>query len=122
MELHAKEKYVRVIIAGSRTCTDFQLVESAIAASGFVITRIISGGAKGVDQAGEQWARRNDIPIERFDPDWKRFGRGAGPMRNREMAQNADALIAIWDGKSKGTHNMIDLAKRQGLEVFIYPL
>jgi len=113
---------VRVIIAGSRTCTDFKLVESAIAASGFVITRIISGGAKGVDQAGEQWARQKDIPIERFDPDWKRFGRGAGPMRNRKMAQNADALIAIWDGKSKGTQNIIDLAKHQGLEVFVYTL
>ncbi|WP_429885646.1 DUF2493 domain-containing protein [Geoalkalibacter halelectricus] len=110
---------MRVIIAGSRSCCEPQHLEKAIAASGFAITAIVSGGARGVDRLGEAWANRMGVPIHRFAPNWQRYGRGAGPQRNREMADAADGLIALWDGKSKGTAHMIDTARKKGLKVFV---
>lgn len=68
---------------------------------------------------GEGWAKRKGIPVKRFPADWNQYGRRAGPLRNREMARYADALIAIWDGKSRGTRSMIDEALREGLEVYV---
>ncbi len=86
----------------------------------FEITEIVSGTCKGVDQLGEEWAGRKGIPVKRFPADWNQYGRRAGPLRNREMAKYADALIAIWDGESRGTKNMIDEALREKLEVYVY--
>lgn len=60
-----------------------------------------------------------DIPVKRFPADWDRHGRAAGPIRNCQMAQYADALIAIWDGKSRGTKNMIDEMNKCGKPVLI---
>lgn len=103
---------MKVIIAGSRNIIDFALwhVKTAIEDAklvGIEITEVVSGGARGIDWCGEQYAIANDIPYKVFHADWKRFGVGAGPLRNVEMAEYADALIAIWDGKSKGTLDMI---------------
>lgn len=81
--------------------------------------RIISGGAKGADALGEEYARERGFIIVRYPAEWQKYGRQAGPMRNREMAANADALIAFWDDKSKGTKNMIEEAKKRGLKVAI---
>ena len=75
------------------------------------------GGAKGVDAMGEQWARENKIPIKRFDPDWDKYGAGAGPERNRLMAEYAEALIVLWDGRSRGTANMIANALYERLKI-----
>lgn len=86
----------------------------------FEITEIVSGTCEGVDQLGEEWAERHGIPVKRFPADWKKYGRRAGPLRNQTMASYADALIAIWDGKSKGTRSMIDEALREKLEVYVY--
>jgi len=111
---------VRVIIAGGRDITDASLIVEAVAASGFQIASVVSGGASGVDSLGEDWARKCCVPVARFPADWKAHGRAAGPKRNREMAENADALIAIWDGASRGTKNMIETAQKLGLKVFVY--
>lgn len=81
---------------------------------------MVSGGASGVDLYGEKWARKNDIPIKRFPADWAKYGKRAGLIRNVEMANYADGLIAIWDGQSRGTKHMIDVAKDKGLVVYIY--
>lgn len=86
----------------------------------FEITEVVSGTCKGVDQLGEEWAERKGIPVKKFPADWSKHGRRAGPLRNREMAKYADALIAIWDGKSRGTRSMIDEALREGLEVYVH--
>lgn len=87
----------------------------------FEITEVVSGACKeGVDRLGEEWAGRKGIPVKRFPADWNQYGRRAGPLRNREMAKYADALIAIWDGESRGTRNMIDEALREKLEVYVY--
>ena len=111
---------MKVIIAGSRGITDYNTVLNAIDKSGFMITEVVSGTAKGVDQLGERWARENRIQIKRFPAQWDRYGKSAGYRRNEEMAHYADALIAIWDGQSRGTSHMIDFARSQGLKVFVY--
>ena len=115
----------RVIIAGTRDFRDYDLLKkycdymlSQKTQSGEEI-RIISGGAKGADALGEEYARERGFIIVRYPAEWEKYGRQAGPMRNREMAANADALIAFWDDKSKGTKNMIEEAKKRGLKVAI---
>lgn len=111
---------MKTIIAGGRTLTDSKPVVEAIRASGFVITEVISGGAPGADHYGELWAALYAVPLRVFPADWKAHGKAAGPIRNRQMAQEADALIAIWDGRSKGTANMIRTALSLGLRVYIH--
>ena len=111
---------MKVIVAGGRDITNFNLVEEAIAISGFEVSEIVSGKAKGVDTLGEVWALKHNIPVEAFPADWNAHGRSAGPIRNRQMAEYADALVAIWDGESKGTANMIQQARKNKLNVFIY--
>ena len=114
---------MRVIVAGSRDITDYRLVEEAIQRSGFHVTEIVSGTARGVDTLGETWALRAGVPVRQFPADWKRFGPSAGPRRNLEMIRYAcegGALVAVWDGVSRGTKNSIDLAHKYGLPVFIY--
>jgi len=115
---------MKCIIAGSRKIIDPSIVARAVKASEFQITEVVSGQAPGVDTLGEDWAKENKIPIEPFPAKWKTdegyFDRSAGFKRNKKMAEYADALIAIWDGESKGTKNMIAWANRLGLKVFIY--
>jgi len=111
---------MKTIIAGSRTIEDYAVVEAAVVASGFAITEVISGRARGVDRLGERWAHTHNLPIARFPADWKRYGRRAGPIRNNEMVGYAQALIAVWDGRSDGTHHIINAARREGRKVFVY--
>lgn len=110
---------MKVIIAGSRDINDYELVKQAIKESEFHITEVVSGNARGVDQCGEEWAFDFDIPIKMFKPDWDKFGKSAGIRRNEEMANYADALIAIWDGSSRGTNHMIEYATKKGIDVFV---
>ena len=86
---------------------------------------IISGTAKGADKLGEAFADKCHIKVKRFPADWITYGKSAGYIRNEQMAKYAmsdnsyGVLIAFWDGKSKGTMHMINLAKKHGLEVHI---
>jgi hypothetical protein len=102
-------------IAGSRTVTDLGLVADAIEASGFDISEVASGGAPGVDSLAELRAEQNGIPVTRFPAEWSRYGRKAGPIRNKKMAGYAETLRAEWDGKSSGTKDMIRQARKHGL-------
>src|ERR1700723_1533055 len=113
---------MKTIVAGSREITDYQIVAKAIKDSGFEITELVSGACKrGVDPLGEKYAFLNDIPVKRFPADWsnQNLGKGAGALRNRQMAAYAEALICVWDGVSPGTFNMICEAKLKGLKVFV---
>jgi type III secretion system FlhB-like substrate exporter len=110
---------MKTIIAGSRAGPKYSDLIEAIKSCGWSPSVIVSGTAKGADQLGESWAENNGVPIERYPADWNKFGRAAGPIRNKQMAQNAEALIALWDGKSSGTKNMIELAKTYGLKVYV---
>lgn len=120
---------LKVIIAGSRSVArissrrwDYDtlagILEKAIEDSGFEITEVISGGAGGPDRAGEQWAERNAVPVTVIKPNWK-LGRGAGLIANRQLAEVGEALLAIHDGESKGTTDMIEHMKSAGLPVHV---
>jgi hypothetical protein len=110
---------MRVIIAGSRTFDNYDIIDISIKMSKFIITEIISGGADGIDSLAERYAKENNIPLKVYPADWQKHGKKAGPIRNGIMANNADALIAIWDGKSRGTKNMIETALKKKLKVSV---
>ena len=100
---------MKVIIAGSRSITDYLVVSRAVEESGFCITEVISGGAAGVDTLGEIWAARSGIPVRRMPPPygWNVPAKIAPKVRNWSMADDADALVAVWDGFSGGTAHMV---------------
>src|SRR5579863_4524475 len=110
---------MRTIIAGSRTITDQTEVDEAVKSSGFTITEVLSGGARGVDSLGEVWANAHGVPISIFLADWQQHEKAAGPIRNSEMAANADALILVWDGASRGSQDMLTKAIAKGLQVYV---
>ena len=112
---------MRVIVAGSRSITDPKVTLAAIAASGFTITEIVCGEAAGPDTHGRIWAMERNVPVASFPADWT-LGLHAGFLRNEEMATHADALIAVWDGRSRGTADMIKRARIHGLAVYIHDL
>ena len=117
------KKGLKTIIAGSRDIGSQiarKYISQAVKDSGFNITEVVSGGARGIDHMGEMYAYGNSLDLKVFPANWNEHGKAAGPIRNQEMAKYADALIAIWDGKSRGTKNMINNAKKAGLEVFVY--
>lgn len=109
---------MKVIIAGSRTIRSTRIVEECIRASGFEIDEVVCGEAQGVDLTGKCFAIRNHIPCKSFHAEWYKFGKAAGPMRNTEMAKYADALILVWDGQSRGSKNMLEIARRFGLKIY----
>ena len=120
MESVTSTPLYRVIIAGSRDFDDYvmlcehcdRLLSQKVATHQIVI---ISGEARGADTLGERYAHERGYAVEKYPADWKRDGKAAGPIRNAQMAKVADALIAFWDGNSRGTQNMIDLAKLKPL-------
>lgn len=113
----------RVIVAGSRDFTDYELLKRKLdvilANKSPKDITIVSGTARGADQLGERYATERGYNIARFPADWDTFGKSAGHRRNAQMADNADALIAFWDGKSRGTGGMIDIAKKRDLLIRI---
>ena len=111
---------MRVIIAGSRNITDLKVVAQAWEASKFNITEVVTGCARGVDTLAILVAKAHEVPVKRFPADWLKHGRAAGIMRNIEMAKYAEALIAVWDGKSFGTKHMLKVAADMNLPLFIH--
>jgi len=108
---------MKTIIAGSRQIEDKEALDKTIADSGFQVTEVVSGTCRGVDVMGEDWGRGNDIPVRPFPADWLTHGRIAGELRNRDMANYADALILLWDGKSPGASCMLREANKAGIKV-----
>ena len=117
----------RIIVAGGRDFTDYALLSETL---GVILKRytlrevqIVSGCCRGADALGERYAREHGIPIKRFPANWLAYGKAAGPIRNREMAEYAaecdGMLVAFWDGKSRGTASMIRLAEKYGLQIKI---
>jgi hypothetical protein len=115
----------RIIIAGSRTINDYEVIERWMDHYTRYLRNekeimIVSGCAEGVDTLGEVWAQRNGFPVSRFPVNWYpdgKFHRGAAFMRNILMAKNATHLVAFWDGESNGTKHMIEQARKHGLNV-----
>lgn len=116
---------MQIIVAGSRGIKKYLTVETciekAIKEYGFHFTKLISGAARGVDTLGETWALKNGVEIDSHPAKWNLYGISAGFKRNAEMAETADALIAIrLEGKSNGTDHMISCAKEKGLKVLVF--
>jgi hypothetical protein len=113
---------MKVIIAGGRTFKDYNLLSLKCdkILSQQTEIEIISGTAYGADKLGEKYANDKGYKLSQFPADWNKFGKKAGYIRNEEMANYGDALIAFWDGESKGTKNMIDIARNLKVKVIKY--
>ena len=111
---------MRVIIAGTRLFRNDAVVREAIQESGFRIIEILSGGSNGVDESAERIAAENAIPRRLFPANWREYGICSDRRRNLEMSVYADALIAVWDGKSRGTQHMIEAMKKAGKPVYVH--
>ena len=124
-EHHRGRQATRIIIAGSR---DFDDRTFAFPRISHMLSRvpdgleIISGGARGADTIGEEWAAQNKVQCVRFPAQWDQYGKRAGFIRNAMMGWYATHLIAFWDGKSPGTRGMIDFARENGLQVKVFEL
>lgn len=107
----------QVIIAGGRDFNDYALLCSKC--DMFFCKKtpsaIISGMARGADSLGVRYAREHGIPVLEFPADWKTLGKRAGILRNLQMLDVADAVVAFWDGQSRGTGHMISETKKRGL-------
>ena len=98
-----------VVVFGSRSITDYEQVKAILDAyhSENPITCVVSGNANGADKIGERWASENGIPVSVHPANWDVYGVRAGMVRNGKMASVADHGIALWDGESRGTLDMI---------------
>lgn len=119
-------KNLKVIIAGSRDFNDYIKLKNIldkfnllIKDKGYIINQIISGTCKGADLLGERYAKENNIDIVRFPAKWNTYGKKAGYLRNLEMGEYGDILIAFPINDSKGTYNMIDIMKKLNKKYFI---
>lgn len=116
-------KKARIIVAGGRDFVDYallsQTLNSVLEKYTDSETIIVTGCCRGADALGERYAKEHGIPVKRFPADWLQYGKAAGPIRNRDMAEYASegegVLVAFWDGKSRGTASMIRLAEKYGL-------
>lgn len=116
---------MKLIIAGTRTVSvSLYFVRDCLDNLGIthhnpdILSEVISGTANGVDKAGEKFANYYHIPLIKFPADWEKYGKGAGPIRNKQMAEYADALLLIWDGESKGSANMKATMKKLNKPVY----
>jgi hypothetical protein len=112
---------MKLAIVGSRDFSNYDLLVKSIEQNLDVsqITHIVSGGARGADTLGELFAKNNNIDTIIYKPDWNKYGRSAGYIRNKDIIDSADFVIAFWDGKSKGTKHSIDLANNMGKPIVI---
>lgn len=116
---------MRTIIAGSRTIGERAtkwLVTQIVQQKNLIVTEVVSGTARGVDKGGELYASANKIPVKQFPANWDKHGKSAGYIRNKEMAQHGEQVIILWDGVSKGTNHMVELAKESGLHITLFDL
>jgi RNAse (barnase) inhibitor barstar len=113
---------MRVAIVGSRSFTDYEKFKTLLFNAYDIkdISEIVSGGAKGTDSLAEKFSHEYMIPIKIFFPDWNKFGKKAGFLRNEEIVDYCDELVAFWDGDSKGTKSSIDLSNKKDKPNTIY--
>jgi hypothetical protein len=128
-KVFTEKNKLKIIIAGGRDFEDREFFDKTLEKILSPIkifsperVEIVSGHCSGVDTMAEEWSKERGYNVKPFPvtkEEWKKFGLSAGPMRNRKMAKYADALIAFWDQKSRGTKSMIDIARKEGLSVIV---
>lgn len=110
---------MKVAIVGTRDWPNPEEVVSFVSRLKWDTT-VISGGACGVDTIAATAAVKRGLQIKIFTADWDTYGRAAGPIRNKEIVDAADGVIAFWDGVSRGTLSTIEFAKAAGKPVIVY--
>lgn len=108
---------MKTIIAGSRNIFNYEHIESIILSCPWEITEVVSGDGGAVDFFGAYWGYINSIKVSHFPAQWKYLGRRAGPARNQVMVDCSEGLVYIWDGKSRGTGDVIRRSLRHGLSL-----
>ena len=112
----------KIAVVGSRNFNDYELFKKIMDEflQNFEKVEFISGGAKGADALAERYAKENNIPITIFYPNWKKYKKAAGYIRNKKIWEEADLGIAFWDGKSKGTTHSFKLAKKFNKDLYVF--
>lgn len=110
---------MKLIIAGGRDYNDYTRLRALLdrLLANINEVEVVSGGARGADALGERYAKEKGYPLKVFPAKWDQYGKSAGYRRNAEMAEYAEACVCFWDGKSRGTMHMINLAKEKGLDL-----
>lgn len=115
---------MKICVCGSRNFNNSELVIQVLTAlfnaSGEI--EIISGGATGPDTTAVEYAKIRNVPTKVFLPNWNKFGKAAGAVRNKQMVDEVELVLAFWDGKSKGTKITIDYANSIGVQCYIISL
>lgn len=111
---------MKTVIAGGRKFNDYEYLFKCLFSLKDEITEVISGCASGADTLGERWAIENNKLIIKMPADWNRYGKSAGAIRNKQMADIADFVIVFWDGESRGSAHMIETAEKMKLRLEIF--
>lgn len=113
---------MNVAIVGGRDFDDYELFKKHVSGEKIKINSIISGGARGTDTLAERYAKEIGVPVKIYLPDWKKYGTAAGPIRNKQIVDSADCVIAFWDEKSPGTRSSLKIAEdlKKPLTIFVY--
>ena len=105
---------MKIAVVGSRSFNNYARLSHVLNCLVRTGTVIVSGGALGADAMAERYAREAGLPLEVYQADWKTYGKAAGPIRNQQIVDACDIVVAFWDGKSRGTKNTIELARKAG--------
>ena len=113
---------MNIAIIGSRSFTDYEKLKCFIKEKISLenVDFVVSGGAKGADKLGELFADEHGIDKKIFLPDWNKFGKQAGFIRNKDIIENSDVVFAFWNGFSKGTKNSLKLAEKLNKKIYLY--
>ena len=109
---------MKLMVCGGRYFYNKELLESSlnelIQTNCWKDVAILEGGASGADTLAEEYAKKNGLAFFVYPADWEKYGKAAGPIRNKQMVEDCDYCIAFWDGQSKGTKSSIDFCKEMG--------
>lgn len=109
----------KIAVVGCKSFENFKWIKAVLDTYEPEPFILVSGGAKGVDTLGEEYAKVRGLETIVFPAQWKRYGKAAGPIRNKQIVDASDRMYAFWDCKSSGTRNSIGLAKKKGIPLFI---
>lgn len=110
------------LVTGGRSITDVSLIEEHLDTMFKKYGKpevLIHGDCSGVDKISGSWAEKNKITVKTFPAEWKRYGRAAGPIRNRQMADECskeDLCVSVWNGSSSGTKDMLGVCEKKGMK------
>lgn len=110
---------MRLAIIGGRDFSDYGLLCAVMAKVRTPLTEVVSGAAAGADRLGARWGREHGVWVRELVPLWAMHGKKAGFLRNSDIIETSDAVLAFWDGVSSGTRDSIHKARQHGLVVHV---